>query len=372
MQFLKVEINHLQFSIAEPDDAQKVVLLYQKVYGSDYPCPELFTVEGMKEFLDFNQSNAATMIILYCNEVIAAATCQLNGRAVYSRGFMVDPIWQGKINAKRAFQHILLLFRKFFNKQADLFYGEARTETPKIQAIIEEIDWKPMVILPRKDIFHGKRETEIIYVWYYQQPQPRPLSLTFQASQIAAKVLHRSIDFVEKQNEFKYNSPVDIYTVEKVESNGDSHIVIRLPSGAELSALICYKSANSEKVRIRANSTQEFYSLVSAYIKEIRARKIDYAEIYVDACEYFKQMALEGLGFKPTGFLPQWYAPGESDPHDYVVYTRHWQSILPDCPIQCTEQGAFLKNFVDQPTPDEIIPKLDGLIERIPTINDLS
>ncbi len=346
MQILKPDFKDLKITMASPNDAESVANLYRKVYGLYYPCPELFTKKGMEEFLDFQRSRAATMIILYHNEVLAAATCQINGRAVYSRGFMVDPNWQGKINAKKSFQHILLLFKEFFKGQADLFYGEARTETQKIQDIIEGIEWKPMAILPRKDIFHGKRESEIIYAWYYQSPQPGPLILTAQASRVVAKVLQRPVDFVEILDEIPFFPSLNYFIVEKPEPNGDSHLFIKVPSGAELRAFICYKSANSEKVRIFAQNGDDFYSLVHQYLKEIRYRKIEYAEIYIDAREYNQQVVVELHGFKPTGFLVQWYALEENKPHDFIVYTKQWPSVLPDCPIQCTEQGHFLKRLV--------------------------
>jgi hypothetical protein len=368
MQILKPDFKDLKIAMASPNDAESVANLYRKVYGSDYPCPELFTTTGMEEFLDFQRSRSATMIIHYQNEVLAAATCQINGRAVYTRGFMVDPVWQGRINAKKSFQHILLLFRKFFMGQADLFYGEARTETPKIQNIIEGIEWKPMAVLPRKDIFHGKRESEIIYAWYYQPPQPGPLILTKQASQIVAKVLQRPVDFIEILDEIPFFPPSNYFTVEKREPNGDSHLFIILPSGAELSALICYKSANSEKVKIVTNNNDDFYGLIHEYLKEIRSRKIEYAEIYIDAKEHSRQVVVELLGFRPTGFLVQWYTPEDDKPHDYIVYTKQWASLLPDCPMQCTEQGQFLKGLVNLVETDNTILRnvpIEGVSEML-------
>ncbi len=326
----------------------------------------------MKEFLDFTQSNAVTMIVNHKNEVIAAATCQLKGRLVYSRGFMVAPAWQGRINARRVFQQIMILFRARFKGQADLIYGEARTESAKMQYILEEIGCKPVAILPRKDIFYGKRETEIISAWYYQNPQPNKLYLTLNAAQIAEKVLHYPIPFLKDMPDLSFTTPTFYYSVELRETNDDSHLLIKLPSGSDLSAIISYKSSNSEKVQIQADDVCDFYWLCCAFVKEIRQRKIEYAEIYIDAREYVRQNIAESLGFKPTGFLAQWYAFNEDTPHDYVVYTKHWYSTLPDCPIQCTEQGEFLKSFVDQPTPDESLSSLVGSIEKTPEINSMN
>ncbi len=367
MEVLKVEFKDLVFSMATPSDAENLATLYRKVYGLDYPCPELFTIEGMREFLDFNRSKAATMIITYQEEVVGTATCQLNGRAVYTRGFMVNPVWQGKISAKRAFQHVLLRFRQVFEGRADLFYGEARTETSKIQDIIEGIDWKPMGILPRKDIFHGKRESEIIYAWYYQPPCHGPLNLTSLGARVAEKVLHQTVNFNERQLDLQFNLPLDFSVVEQSESNGDSHIFIRLPSGAELIALLCYKSANSEKLRVNARDIQEFHNLISKYLLEIRSRNIEYTEIYIDAREYYQQVLLERSGFTPTGFLPQWYALWDTEPHDYVVYSKHWCSPLPDCPIQCTSQGEFLKALVEIPATTEAVTR-SLPIQKIPEV----
>ncbi len=364
MQISQVEFSHLKFTRATLEDADNVASLYRRVYGSDYPCLELFTAQGMREFLEFSQSKAVTIIVRIKNKVIAAATCQLNGRIVYSRGFMVDPKWQGKINARRVFQHIMQLFRKHFLGIADLIYGEARTETSKIQDIVEEIGCHPVAILPRKDIFYGKRESEIISVWYYQNPQPGPFSLSQEASKIAEKVLQYPVPYLEGEFHFVTPKTSDYIAVEKRESNGDSCLFVKLPSGDELSAIICYKSMNSEKVKIHAQCISNFYNLLFAFLTEIRLRKIEYIEIYIDAREFLRQVVVEDLGFRPTGFLVQWFGPDAMNPHDYVVYTKHWCSILPDCPTKYTKQSEFLKSFVGLPNLDETCQRLVDSMNR--------
>jgi len=323
----------------------------------------------MEEFLTYEKSKAVTALVQCSNEIIAAVTYQISGRVVYSRGFMVSPRWQGRISAKKIIQQICYIFRKFFNGKADYFYGEARTETGRMQAIIDEIDWVPLAILPRKDIFHGKRETEILYAWYYHHPQPGPLYLTRKAAQVASEVLQRPIDYVQEDytHNFEIISPSRV--AEKRESNGDSHIFITLLTGGELNAQICPKSTNSEKVTINSNDVHEFYSLVNTFLRELFSRKIEYTEIFIDAREPSKQAILEEFGFNPTGFVTQWYTQNKTVPSDYVVYTLHRPSLLPNCPIQTTQRGKFLKKYVYPPTGTTFITKTIPSEELVEVIN---
>ncbi|OLS13596.1 MAG: hypothetical protein RBG13Loki_2772 [Promethearchaeota archaeon CR_4] len=363
------EFHNLKFLIATPDDAENLSELYRKVYGRDYPAPELFTPEGMKEFLTFERSKTVTTIVLFSNEIIASGTYQISGRTVYSRGFMVSPVWQGKISAKKIIQQMCHIFGKFFSGKVDYFYGEVRTESGKIQSIIEEIGWVPVAILPRKDIFYGKRETEFLCAWYYHNPQPGSLKLTPKAAQVASEVLQRPITFIQEHYASHSNLIVPICVERKLEPYGDFHVFITLPTGGKLSASLCHKSANSEKVVINSNDFDEFYSLVVAFLKELFLLNIVYTEIFIDAREPTEQAILEGLGFNPTGFVTQWYAQNKSIPHDYVVYTLHRPSSLPDCPIQTTQRGEYLKKYVNPPIGTPIIAKSSPSEETLEVIN---
>jgi hypothetical protein len=82
---------------------------------------------------------------------------------------------------------------------------------------------------------------------------------------------------------------------------------------------------------------------VRAYLGELQRRNLEYTEIYATADDISQQVALEALGFTPTGLLPQWYAPGCETHQDSLVYTISFSSSLPDCPIALTAKGEILR-----------------------------
>ncbi|HMF29889.1 MAG TPA: hypothetical protein VKK79_00630, partial [Candidatus Lokiarchaeia archaeon] len=191
MQELQAQLDEdaISVELASPSDARALAKLYASVYRGIYPNPELFTIAGMAELLNFSKSHAYTMKVTCQQEVVAGCTFQLHGRAAYCRGFMVAPQWQGRIRAKQVFDHLLLDAREVLKGKADYFYGELRTEAAKVQSIAEGVGMRPFALLPRKDIFHGKRESEVIYAWFYAQPVIRPLVMTRASARMASVVL---------------------------------------------------------------------------------------------------------------------------------------------------------------------------------------
>jgi hypothetical protein len=73
----------------------------------------------MAEFLAYETSRALTLKVTLGDDVVAACSFQLAGRAAYCRGFMVDPAWQGRIHAKQVFDQLLLDARDYFAGEAD-------------------------------------------------------------------------------------------------------------------------------------------------------------------------------------------------------------------------------------------------------------
>jgi hypothetical protein len=63
-----------------------------------------------------------------------------------------------------------------------------------VQAIAEGVGMAPLGFLPRKDIFHGQRESEVVYAWYYDSPRIGPLSLTPKAAAVASAVLGHAVE----------------------------------------------------------------------------------------------------------------------------------------------------------------------------------
>jgi hypothetical protein len=331
-------------SVASPADACVLVRLYARVYHGTYPDPNLFTEEGMSSFLNYDVSRALTFKVTMEGEIIAACTFQLTGRAAYCRGFMVDPAWQGRIHAKQVFDEVLLDARDYLAADADYFYGELRTAAPKVQAIAEGVNMVPMAILPRKDIFHGQRESEIIYAWHYEEPDIGPLAMTPKAAAVASAVLGYRVaaqisPIPPILGEESDDTLSENYTVADA---GEGSLTIN-SSGGHLDAHVCPISREVEHVTVKCESDNAFAHLTRAFLGEVRRHDLEYAEVYVSAAKVNRQAILESLGFAPTGFLLHWYAPGAETSQDCVLYTISFPSSLPDCPMALTAKGEILR-----------------------------
>ncbi len=350
MQVLQDRVNPatLTITIAHPGYARQVAQLYRNVYGSAYPSPELFTEAGMREFLTCERSHCITSIVIYGDEVIAAGTFHIDGRSAFCRGWMVDPAWQGMMGTRQVFQQILLQARRDLAGKVDYFYGELRTATTKLQAIIEEIGFRPVGTLPFKDAFAGGREAEILYACYYHDPKIGRLRLTPKAARVASAVLQQPVQAVRVFVPPPNAVPDTDFIVEYVkESNGEEMLHIALPSGATLDAAVYPAPQNSDRVAIDANSVGDYAALVRQYLAELEERRIEYAEICVPADAPARQKILEDLGFSPTGFLPSWHAPGGCDQKDCVFYTIHFPSDLPEVArVVLTPKGESLRPFI--------------------------
>src|SRR4030042_1061454 len=185
MQILQTLQNpdRLIIEVATPADAKVLAHIYSEVYEGEYPCPELFTESGMMEFLDFECSHAMTVKISCGAEVIGCVSCELKYRAAYLRGGMIAPAWQGKIGAGNLFRRLLSTFHQMFGETGivDYFYAEKRTNSAKFRGIDRDLGYAPYAILPRKDVFAGKRESEIVHVKYFCPERTVVLRMTWRA-----------------------------------------------------------------------------------------------------------------------------------------------------------------------------------------------
>jgi hypothetical protein len=324
--------------------------LYEAVYGKSYPCPELFTQEGMRNYLDFKVSHTITSKISYRGELLGCLSGQFKGRAMYIRGGMVNPEWQGRINSKKAFCFILMEYQLLFANKVDYFYGEARTQSAKFHAIFDELEWYPLALLPRKDVFFGSRESEVIYALYPQIPKISTINLTRGAASIASEIVGRELNCssVKPLGPYWKYLLSDITVNYEIFSQGEGKLKLTLHK-AQLSGDVCPISRNVEHVVISTHSDFVYSALVWKMIEEMAIQGLEYVEIYVGANELGRQAILETFGFKATGFLPSWYGPGSSRPTEYLVYTLSFVSEFPDCPLNLTVRGEYLRSFLTPP-----------------------
>ncbi len=354
MQVLQTKqaLDALSVEVATPVDAWALSQLYQEVYRGEYPCPELFSAAGMAEFLDFQNSHVFTVKIAFETELIGCVSCELKGRAAYLRGGMIAPAWQGRVGAGALFKRIFTMFESMFGVtgRVDYFYAETRTGNAKFHGILRDLGYSTFAILPRKDVFEGRRECEVIHVKYFRRPTPGIMRLTRRAAEVASQVLGhhvRPVSVMVPDLSPATEAPAVVNYRE--DPNGDRHVHVTARGGATLDALTCCASREVEKVAIHASNPADYGELIANFLAEMSHWGMEYVEIYAPADAPARQKILETLGFAPVGFLPAWHAPGMPGPKDCLLYAINFISDLRDCSTELIPGEEYLRSLVPEP-----------------------
>jgi len=344
---VKLGLESLSCTRARPSDAGIIAALYRDVYAGDYPCPELFTEEGMREYLDSVHSGVHTVRISFDGTLVGVLSCQVNRarRFGYFRGGMLRPEYRGRIATRQLFQDLFQQFIIEFAPLVDYFYGENRTGNCAFHSILEQLGFYAFSVMPNKDIFFGERETECIHALYMKDPPPDSWQLTPLAARTASRVLGSPVAPVslDRSDAISHIHKIPGISWQVDVSSKGTHTYLHVHGKlGSLNAEVCPASRNAEAIAIDADSPRAYATLVVELLREASRQKLEYLEILAPATNRHDQQILEMLGFWPTGFLPYWHVPGESRKQDAVMYVRNFPSDLPLRPPQYTPDSNYL------------------------------
>lgn len=247
--------------------------------------------------------------------VIGSVTIQLDreNKRGYVRGMMIDPAYQGMGVGRVAYPHAFgdIMGTKANREVIKIFWTENRTAHQGSQRISEALNFYPLGLLPNKDIFQGKRESDLLYALYsmntLKRRRPDP--------QLIQEVLP-IYDAVAGQ--FRLG-PVQSVTVapipQKVEEQVHGTVI---PDEYEYGRCTFWLGGETLTMKLNPRTCVAEELVFSPEINpstlktliKFAIKTLDpilyYIECYVSAYQPQLQQVLADLGFTATGYAPSW------------------------------------------------------------------
>jgi RimJ/RimL family protein N-acetyltransferase len=344
--------------VATVQDAPAIVQVYHDIYQGTYSYHEYLNPEFIKA--DITGGNGRWYVIedvMKGNEICGCISATLDpesGRA-YSRGMMVRPDWQGKGGVSRLFGDAAQDFFNYNKENIRMIFCETRTETLKPQSICETIGFKPVGILPFKDVFYWTRETPVLMAVYSNRTWESRLRHVKIVPEIAPIK-----EYIGKYFPSMKRDIVDIADVDpvpalpsepvnisiKAQAYGYTTFVATTRDGdASISINFNAQCLNAEHMHFACDTGRECYFLLDALKLALLAGGTRYIEGYCPADDPALQRTFLDVGFRILGYVPAWAKNASGDFVDYVVFGIALDPLNPRS-INLTEKAAGLTSVL--------------------------
>ncbi len=303
------------------DEAEDIAQLYYKTYNIkpgntltqlSYPYPEALD----PTWIDVTARDRDTIWKVVTDTrngcVIGSGTVQLSRehQRAYIRGVMIDPAYQkygvGGYVLVNAFQKIIADYRDAIK----LFWTESRTAHSGSQKIAEAAGMRPVGLLPNKDYFLEKRESDLLLLLYAmnalkrRRPEPQLIPEVLPIYNVIAQ-------------QFRLD-PIMPVQVPQTPSNGYqvkgfiSHDLYNYcyctyqAYGKELKFVINPRTQVAEKTWFSPEiDPVTLKTLLRVALDSLRPA-LFYMECYLSAYQPQLQRVFADLGFQATGYIPGW------------------------------------------------------------------
>lgn len=244
--------------------------------------------------------------------VVGSGTVLLNrkNQRAYVRGVMIDPTYQeygiGSKVLVNTFREIIQNYRDVIK----IFWNESRTAHVKSQKIAEDSGFRPVGLLPNKDIFMEKRESDLLMVLYSMN--------ALKKRRLDPKLIPEVLpiyNVIAKQ--FRLESVMPVY-IPPIPANGhqikglfwmdqyDYHYCVFHAPGADLEFKINPRTRVAEEAHFSPHMDSiTVKALLNMALESLRPM-LYYIEVYASAYEPEVQRILVDLGFTATGYIPGW------------------------------------------------------------------
>ncbi|MFX1293366.1 MAG: GNAT family N-acetyltransferase [Promethearchaeota archaeon] len=309
-----------------------------------YPYPEILDPEWIRKCI-WNEDVAWKVVIdEITGRIIGSGTVVLDreNKRGYVRSVMIDPEYQGYglssyflVNAYAEFMHE-------YRDIIKIFWTENRTAHYKSQRISENSGMRPVGLLPYKDIFLKKRETDIIYIIYAMNT----LKNRRKDVQLIPEILP-IYTIIGRQ--FRLDLPKVVIT-SKIDTNGynikgninsdkyNYHYATFMTNGHKLKFMINPRTGTAEKAEYSPDIDSITLKALLKWALVYLQHNLFYIECYVSAYKPEHQQVFIDLGFQPTGYIPGWnIVNGKRE--DIIIMT--WIKEMPKfASMQLTKRAA--------------------------------
>jgi hypothetical protein len=235
-----------------------------------------------------------------------------------------------------------------------------RTNEAISQFFTSLIGMKPIAVLPNKDIFYNKVESDILHVIFNKD------MLTKYRCEDKPKIIRQVLNCYSYTNKrYQLGLPIvenpkftldqgKIKTIKALVSNkikedrfGFQKIKFFIRNtNSNFEFIINPYSKNIEKIDYNIIDLEELYVFIEKLQEIMKERDINYAECFVSAYKPRQQKIFYNIGFRPRGYVPSWkYNKDKKEFEDQIVFNYF--------------KGSIDKNMKIIPETNELLDNLD-------------
>jgi len=358
----KNDVNKLPIVIKECSlkDVQEIVNVFKDAYKSTYPYKEYENTEFIRNTL----KNPKYHWLIYKNnkdEIIGCFMAILdfkNKRGNIGR-FAFKQEYHGMAEVLKASIGTMYLMYKKYKHKIFTWFGEARTAHTKSQYIASLCGVKPTAILPNKDLFFNKVESEILQIGYLKSVFK---NLKVKTPPVLIPECIKSFNFTKKMfflKEYRYKeclSKINFSEVKNLEHKIDTSVKIKNFNYRKIkfflnnhkSNLIFYYNPRIniiENIQYKVTNIEDFYCLITEISKFIREFNVRYSEMYLPVDKPEFQKILYRQGFNPRGYVLNWEYNEKEDVYEDKILFNHFNGDI-NCPINIIEEGKEIINLL--------------------------
>ena len=337
------------FMIATPEDAKEIMDICLEAYEGTYPYKEFESIDLIVKLITHFYEDPEKKVrfndhifILFKDEgnIMGFIKCtfEFEEKKGYMGSLMIKEKYQGIIDIVKANISSYAWMWSKYEDRLSLWYCENRTGHTTSQYLTSICGVKTIGILPNKDLFFGKIESDVFGIIYRKET----------LSNLRPKKIPSLIPDVEKCFSYsnkKFNlglanffNPEFSLSNHKLESLKFSlKNKIETEYGYKKTITLYIDGLNSyftfihnltipnfERAEYKVNNLEELFIFVSEFMRLIKEFNIRYTEVFVSAYYPSHQKIFFDQGFKARGYIPCWkYNPNLKCFEDYIIFNKY-------------------------------------------------
>ena len=339
--------------LAKPGDAIKIVEICKEAYEGTYPYKEMEDEIAVKKMIE----NPLYQFILFKDNNDYAMGCfkcilDFRNKKGYMGGFMLKKKYHGRLDVIKTIMGSFLWMWNNFKNDILVWYCENRTAHSTSQYITSICGIKTIALLPNKDIFFHKVESDVLGVIYVeralrklrQKKLPRLIKEVNGCFSYSNKLFNLGSKIIENPKISLNNTQIKnlknrlSVQIEKLDFGYETISFSIKGSDSYFSFLHTTHLQNFEKTKYNVQNLEELHVFVHRFMKYVKKCKIRYCEVFVSAYKPYHQKLFLTMGLKPSGYVPSWiYDKEKNEFNDNIVFNYFTGEIgnnlklLPEC-----------------------------------------
>ncbi len=346
--------------LAKPEDAKIITEIIKEDYEGTYPYKEMEDEQEVKRMIETGEYK----FVLFKNKEgdVLGTTCfgfNFKEKKGYLRSLVVRKKMLGVLDATKAYIGSCLAMWEKYKDQILIWWGEARTADAKSQHINRLCSVRPIALLPNKDIFYNKIESDLVMISYSEKvlrdmrckkiPEVifDVVGCFAYSNQMFSlgplSIAHPELDLDDEKITF-YRNKIEVkcendkfgYEYYKLSINGTNTF---------LKFLHTPRVKNFEKTEYEIENLEQLAAYIYRMQKIAEDLDIRYYEVHVSAYKPIEQQIFRIMGLKPRGYIPCWKLDKETGCFDDYILFNNYKGEMAEG-IELIPEGKLLYNYL--------------------------